>query len=173
MGERNIAAEVLRGLREIREHRAGERTLHTIQVQAKPLADLTPGMTARIRESLDESTYEEFVDSPPPNSERAGSGQNGMFDIEGFTKRLRDLDALRGDDQIQSGIVESIRPQYAEEWPPELEAHVQDALVAAGAPRPYRHQAEAVTRSLCGYDVVLESPTAEWQDHGLRCADAA
>ena len=160
MGERNIAAEVLRGLREIREHRAGERALHTIRVQAKPLADLTPGMIARIRESLDESTYEEFVDQPPPNSGRAGSAQNGMFDIEGFTKRLRDLDAIRGDDQLQSGIVERIRPEYAEEWPSELEAHVRDALVAAGAPRPYRHQAEAVTRSLCGHDVVLESPTA-------------
>ena len=32
MTERNIAAEVLKGLREIREHRAGRRTLKTVRV---------------------------------------------------------------------------------------------------------------------------------------------
>ena len=32
MTERNIAAEVRKGLREIREHRAGRRTLKTIRV---------------------------------------------------------------------------------------------------------------------------------------------
>lgn len=48
MGERNIAAEVLKGLREIREHCAGKRTLHMIRVQAEPLASLTPGRIARI-----------------------------------------------------------------------------------------------------------------------------
>lgn len=82
MGERNIAAEVLKGLREIREHRAGERTLHTIRVQARPLADLTPGMTARIRESPGEST-DEFVDHPPLDSGVAGGGGNGMSTSKG------------------------------------------------------------------------------------------
>ena len=70
MGERNIAAEVLKGLNEIREHCAGKRTLHTIRVQAEPLTSLTPGMIAKVRENLDESTYEEFVDHPPLRSAR-------------------------------------------------------------------------------------------------------
>ena len=83
MGERNIAAEVLKGLREIRKHRAGERTLHTVRVHARPLADLAPGMIARIRESLDETTCEEFIDHPPPNSGVAGSGRNGMSTAKG------------------------------------------------------------------------------------------
>lgn len=83
MGERNIAAEVLRGLCEIREHRAGECTLHTIRVQAKPLADLAPGMIARIRENLDESTYQEFVDRPPPISGRAAADRTGCSTSKG------------------------------------------------------------------------------------------
>ena len=36
MTERNIANEVLDGLREIREHRAGKRTLRTVRVEPRP-----------------------------------------------------------------------------------------------------------------------------------------
>ena len=53
MTERNIALEVLDGLREIREHRAGKRTLKTIHVKHRPLPELTPDAILRIRESLD------------------------------------------------------------------------------------------------------------------------
>ena len=55
MTERNIAAEVLDGLREIREYRAGKRTLKTVQVEPRPLPELTPEAIRRIRESLDVS----------------------------------------------------------------------------------------------------------------------
>ena len=55
MAERNIAAEVLAGLHEIREHRAGKRTLRTTRVEAKPLPGLTPDMIKRIRAELDVS----------------------------------------------------------------------------------------------------------------------
>ena len=55
MTERNIAAEVLKGLREIREYRAGKRTLKTVQVEPRPLPKLTPEAIRRIRESLDVS----------------------------------------------------------------------------------------------------------------------
>ena len=55
MAERNIAAEILAGLHEVREHRAGKRTLRTTQVEAKPLPGLTPDMIKRIREDLDVS----------------------------------------------------------------------------------------------------------------------
>ena len=53
MAERNIAAEVLAGLHEVREHRAGKRTLRTTRVEAKPLPGLTPDMIKRIRAELD------------------------------------------------------------------------------------------------------------------------
>ena len=40
MAERDIAAEVLQGLREVKEYRAGKRTLRTTRVEAKPCRDL-------------------------------------------------------------------------------------------------------------------------------------
>ena len=40
MSERKIAAEVLDGLREIRQHRAGKRTLRTIRVGPQPIEDM-------------------------------------------------------------------------------------------------------------------------------------
>ena len=55
MTERNIAAEVLDGLREIREQREGKRTLRTVHVESRPLPELTPDAIRRIRESLDVS----------------------------------------------------------------------------------------------------------------------
>ena len=55
MAERNIAAEVLEGLRGVREYRAGNRTLRTIEVEAKPLPELTPGAIRKIRGNLDVS----------------------------------------------------------------------------------------------------------------------
>ena len=49
MAERNIAAEVLQGLREVQEYRTGTRTLRTTWVEAKPLPGLTPELIKRIR----------------------------------------------------------------------------------------------------------------------------
>lgn len=51
MADRNIAAEVLEGLREIREHRAGKRTLRTTRVP-RPLPGLSPERIREIREEL-------------------------------------------------------------------------------------------------------------------------
>ena len=55
MTERNIAAEVLDGFREVREHRAGKRTLKTVRVEPRPLPELTPEVIRSIRERLDVS----------------------------------------------------------------------------------------------------------------------
>ena len=55
MTERDIVAEVLDGLQEIREHRAGKRTLRTVRVEPRPLPELTPDEIRRIRENLDVS----------------------------------------------------------------------------------------------------------------------
>ncbi len=42
MPERNIAVEVLKGLQEVREHRAGKRTLRETRIEAPPLPKPTP-----------------------------------------------------------------------------------------------------------------------------------
>jgi len=51
MSKRDIAAEVLEGLREIQEYRAGKRTLRTHRVP-KPLPCLSAGRIRGIREEL-------------------------------------------------------------------------------------------------------------------------
>ena len=53
MTERDIAAEVLRGLQEVREHRNGKRTLRKARLEPTPIAELNPGMADRIRENLE------------------------------------------------------------------------------------------------------------------------
>ncbi len=83
-----------------------------------------------------------------------------MIDIGNITMKLTERDALRDGDTIKHDVVERIQPKYAEAWPPQLDSHVRDALVSAGIPRPYRHQADAIARSLDGVDVTMESPTA-------------
>ena len=83
-----------------------------------------------------------------------------MVDIQHLTVRLRENDALRNDDQVVEGVAERIRPQYADGWPVGLSPRVRDALEAAGIPRLYQHQADAIELALSGADVVLESPTA-------------
>ena len=83
-----------------------------------------------------------------------------MIEIDNFVTKLKEFDALRDDDEIQKGTVENIVPQYADEWPSELDSSVRNALINSGIPRPYQHQSEAISKSLSGADVVLESPTA-------------
>ena len=75
-----------------------------------------------------------------------------------FRETLKQFDAFRDDDLIQSSTVDSIEPEYAE-WPMHLEESVRKALNES-VPRPYRHQVEAVDKTLDGADVVMESPTA-------------
>lgn len=83
-----------------------------------------------------------------------------MIDTAQFREQLKEFDALRDDDEIQTGTVECIQPQYAREWPSELHPSVRNALIHAGVPTPYKHQVEAISKSLNGADIVLEAPTA-------------
>ena len=55
MTQRDIAAEVLDGLHEIREHRLGHRTLRTTRVESRLLPELSPGAIRDIRDQLDVS----------------------------------------------------------------------------------------------------------------------
>ena len=80
--------------------------------------------------------------------------------LEVLCARLREFDALRDDDIIQQGVVGRQRPESARGWPKELHSRVRVALAQSGVDRPYLHQAEAITRSIQGQDIVLESPTA-------------
>ncbi len=82
------------------------------------------------------------------------------MDFESFLAKLYELDALREDDEMQHSTIERIKPERAEGWPLELNRRVRESLLQARIRKPYLHQAEAIQRSLEGYDVVLESPTA-------------
>jgi len=76
-----------------------------------------------------------------------------------FQETLKQFDALRDDDLIQSRTVNNIEPECADEWPMRLEESVRKALNEL-VPRPYRHQVDAIDKALDGADVVMESPTA-------------
>ena len=120
-------------------------------------------MIARIRKNLEDSG--ESVSNMLPalvarETAPDRNGKYGKFDIERLTERLKDFGALRNEDGMKTGVVDSIRSEHADGWPAILDASVRDVLAAAGAGQPYRHQFEAVRRSLLGADVVLESPTA-------------
>ncbi len=54
MPERDIAAEVLKGLQEVREHQAGKRTLREWRVEATPLSELAPEVVERIRQNFED-----------------------------------------------------------------------------------------------------------------------
>ena len=85
---------------------------------------------------------------------------NQTINIEKFKAQLKEFDALRDDDKIQEGTLEHIQPQLAEVWPPELDTSVHNAIKKTGINQLYKHQVEAIRKSLSGSDIVLESPTA-------------
>ncbi len=96
MPEPDVAAEVLRGLQEVREHRAGKRVLREIRVEPTPLPELDPGMAERIRECLEDA--EDAVShrsqvSATGESGRDSSEEHGTFDTDELTARSRDIDA--------------------------------------------------------------------------------
>ena len=82
------------------------------------------------------------------------------MDTDRLLARLKEFDALCDGDKIERGSVERIQPEYADSWPADIHPSIIEALEALGRPRPYKHQAEAIERSLSGADVVMESPTA-------------
>lgn len=82
------------------------------------------------------------------------------IDIENLLERLKEFGALRPKDKIETDSAERIEPQCENEWPAQLHPSIRDALNDIGIPRPYKHQADAVSKSLNGSDVVLELPTA-------------
>lgn len=82
------------------------------------------------------------------------------MELETLTKALYDAGALRTGDQISQETVDAIPPDFASEWPIRLHPLVRRVLAQQGMAQPYRHQYDAITQSLAGHDVVLESPTA-------------
>lgn len=99
------------------------------------------------------------------------------MDIAKLRERMREFDALRDTDKIQSATIDGVEPQFADRWPAQLlfqisrqqdsrgrarrtSLSVRNALKKVGVSQLYSHQYEAITRSLRGADVVLESPTA-------------
>ena len=81
------------------------------------------------------------------------------MDFQSFQNKLFESDALRVGDEIQDGAVDRIQPEFADAWPAEIHPHLRIELLKTRH-KPYRHQADAMSLALQGYDVVLESPTA-------------
>lgn len=96
MPERDVAAEVLRGLQEVREHRAGKRVLREIRIEPTPLPELDPGMAERIRECLEDAedavSHGSPVSTTGESSRDSGRG-HGNLDTEELTTRSRAGDA--------------------------------------------------------------------------------
>ena len=82
MTERNIATEVLDGLREIGEHRAGKVTLRTVRVEPRPLPQLTPDAIRDIRNRLDVSraVFAHMIRVPVRTVERWEQGRSSPPD---------------------------------------------------------------------------------------------
>lgn len=51
-----------------------------------------------------------------------------VIDIDKFKTQLKNFDALRDTDEIQTGTLPRIQPKLANEWLPELEPSVRDVL---------------------------------------------
>lgn len=78
MTERYVAAEVLDGLREIREHRAGRLTLRSVRVEPRPLPELTPETIRDVRSRLDVSraVFAHMIRVPVRTVERWEQGRS-------------------------------------------------------------------------------------------------
>jgi len=78
MTERNITAEVLDGLREVGEHRAGRRILRTLCVEPRPFPELTPDAIREIRDGLELSraVFAHMIRVPVRTVERWEQGRS-------------------------------------------------------------------------------------------------
>lgn len=64
MADRDVVAEILAGLQEVRKHRSGSRGLREIRIKAAPLSELAPEMVDRIRNNIDKSEESDAQSSP-------------------------------------------------------------------------------------------------------------
>ena len=83
-----------------------------------------------------------------------------MIDIKKFISSLKESGALREGDEVLMRTLDRIEPEYAAGWPERLAPQVRDAADSIGIERIYQHQFDAISESLGGSDVVMESPTA-------------
>ena len=83
-----------------------------------------------------------------------------MFDTTRVIDKLTAVEAVRAGDTVNTETVDRIKPEFAESWPSAVHPALQTAVTDIGIPQPYLHQADAVSCSLSGLDVVMESPTA-------------
>ena len=67
---------------------------------------------------------------------------------------------MRSADRIQQEVLDPVEPEYADSWPVEIHSSLRNELIQSGIKTPYKHQSDAIRKSLEGNDVVLESPTA-------------
>lgn len=82
------------------------------------------------------------------------------MDLTSLRSNLFTFGALKKGDEIQQASVQREKPQFADSWPKGIHSKLRQQLINLNLLKPYAHQAEAVSLSLKGKDVVLGSPTA-------------
>ncbi len=81
--------------------------------------------------------------------------------MENVIELLKRYDALRDGDEIKSGTVDRLEPQYAtNETFKKFDPRLAKRLVENGISKLYGHQSDAIDLALDGANVVLEAPTA-------------
>ena len=83
-----------------------------------------------------------------------------MINAKTIVEKLTALDALRLGDTVHTNTVGRVEPAFNEAWPDTIHPSLRRAVTDIGIARPYAHQADAVSCSLSGDDIVMESPTA-------------
>ena len=83
------------------------------------------------------------------------------MDIDKLLQALKNGGALHGNDEIDCSNSDGAKPVFYDGgMPSALSAKMRAALDKDGISRLYQHQADAISASMAGNDVVLESPTA-------------
>ncbi len=86
---------------------------------------------------------------------------NRGMSIDDVLGLLREHDALRERDLIQTRVVERREPRYAsDDVLQKIDKRLAERLRESGIETLYRHQAETIESAMAGENVVLEAPTA-------------
>ena len=76
MSKRNLASELLTGIKEMQKHDSGKLTLRTHKVESKPLPDLSPRQIRAVRERLScsRSVFAHYLRMQPRTLEKWEQG---------------------------------------------------------------------------------------------------